>query len=387
MRSSSEAFFARLPAFAGFRGVLDDAHYVPVPQDWSLAVADVVGSTAAIRAGRYREVNFAGAAVICAVQNAAGSRAMPFAFGGDGAVLPIAPDEADGVREALARTRGWTAAALDLELRTALIPVAAVRAAGHDVRLGRHAVGGTGYAMFAGGGVRWADAELKAGRYTVAPAPAGAEPDLSGLSCRWMPVRSRRGVMLSLIVEPRPASDPDAFRALIAALLETLAGEEREGHPLPAAGPGAPRPLHGTRLELRATRRPRTWAAEQTLAWLSAAARRPVRGFSTTSYRADVAANADFRKFDDALKLTVDVAPATAERLEALLARAARDGTCRHGVHRQQEALITCIIPSMRERDHVHFIDGASGGYALAAAAMKADGNDEGPAAAGPSGS
>lgn len=374
MSGSSEAFFASLPAFTAFDAVLDDAQYVAVPGDWALAVADIVGSTAAIRAGRYREVNFAGAAVICAVQNAVGSRALPFAFGGDGAVLAVAPGETAAVGHALACSRGWTLEALGLELRAALVPVAAVRDAGHDVRLGRHAVGETGYAMFAGGGARWADGELKAGRFAVPPAVPGAEPDLSGLSCRWMPVRSSRGVMLSLIAEPADGARPEAFRALVAALLETLASEEREGHPLLSTGPGAPRPLRGTRLELRATRDVRRWASDHVLAWASAATRRRVGGVGMVRYRADIAANADFRKFDDALKLTVDVAPATAERLEALLAEAGREKTCRFGLHRQEEALITCIVPSMRERDHMHFIDGASGGYALAAAAMKAAG-------------
>jgi hypothetical protein len=43
-------------------------------------------------------------------------------------------------------------------------------------------------------------------------------------------------------------------------------------------------------------------------------------------------------------------------------------------VHRQRAALITCIVPSFMERDHIHFVDGASGGYAAAAAVLKAAG-------------
>lgn len=377
MLTSSEGFFAALPGFTGFDGVLSDEHYMPVPDDWSLAVADVAGSTAAIRAGRYKQVNFAGAAVICAVQNAVGCRAMPFAFGGDGAVVAVAAGEAAAARGALARVRRWAADELELELRTALVPVAAVRAAGHDVRLGRHLVGGAGYAMFAGGGARWADGELKAGSFGVPPAAPGEEPDLTGLSCRWMPVRSRQGVMLSLIAEPAPGADPDAFRRLVSGLLGALRDEERGGHPLPATGPRPPMPFQRLTLELRATHSPRTRAAEEGLAWLSGATGRAVRGYRTRDYRADIAANSDFRKFDDALKLTVDVTPATCTRLEALLADAERAGVSRYGVHRQDEALITCIVPAMRERDHVHFIDGAAGGYALAAAAMK--GRDEAP--------
>jgi hypothetical protein len=33
---------------------------------------------------------------------------------------------------------------------------------------------------------------------------------------------------------------------------------------------------------------------------------------------------------------------------------------------------MTCIVPSPLQRDHVHFVDGASGGYAMAASQLKA---------------
>jgi hypothetical protein len=34
--------------------------------------------------------------------------------------------------------------------------------------------------------------------------------------------------------------------------------------------------------------------------------------------------------------------------------------------------MMTCIVPSVESDDHLHFLDGASGGYALAAKMMKA---------------
>ena len=55
---------------AQIRDVLDEARYVPIPDDWFVALSDVVRSTAAIEQGRYRAVNFAGAAAITAVRNA-----------------------------------------------------------------------------------------------------------------------------------------------------------------------------------------------------------------------------------------------------------------------------------------------------------------------------
>jgi hypothetical protein len=93
--------------------------------------------------------------------------------------------------------------------------------------------------------------------------------------------------------------------------------------------------------------------------------------FDAAVYKTDVAQNTDFRKFDDGLKLTVDITPERAQRLEERLKQASQAGLCRYGLHRQNSALMTCFVPNPFARDHFHFIDGATGGYAMAAANMK----------------
>ena len=82
--------------------------------------------------------------------------------------------------------------------------------------------------------------------------------------------------------------------------------------------------------------------------------------------------NADFRKFEDGLKMTLDCDPATRDALLATLERAQAEGSVRFGMSEQDEAMMTCIVPSFMRDDHVHFIDGAAGGYTLAASRMKA---------------
>jgi hypothetical protein len=70
--------------------------------------------------------------------------------------------------------------------------------------------------------------------------------------------------------------------------------------------------------------------------------------------------------------MTLDCDPASRDRLVAVLDRASDRGTVRYGLHEQSEAMVTCIVPSAVREDHMHFIDGADGGYALAAARIKA---------------
>ena len=89
------------------------------------------------------------------------------------------------------------------------------------------------------------------------------------------------------------------------------------------------------------------------------------------SYKSDVSDNSDFRKFDDGLKMTIDVDRDRLRQLESLLEDAAAKGICRYGLHKQDNALITCFVINPMQRDHMHFIDGGAGGYALAAAQLK----------------
>jgi hypothetical protein len=82
--------------------------------------------------------------------------------------------------------------------------------------------------------------------------------------------------------------------------------------------------------------------------------------------------NSDFRKYDDGLRMILDCTPDLEKALEHRLVAAASAGTIRYGLHRQDAAMMTCFTPSALRSDHVHFIDGARGGYASAATALKA---------------
>src|SRR5271169_364361 len=213
--SDTSSFYATLPVQRGFRSLMDPARYAPLPDDWSVGIADVVQSTKAIAEQRYKAVNMAGAAVIASVTNALGDREFPFVFGGDGASFAVAPDDHEKARAALAATAAWTDSELGLTLRVALMPVGEIRKAGFDVRIARHAPSANvSYAMFSGGGLAWADGAVKRGSFAVAPAPPGSWPDLTGLSCRFQEFRAAQGLILSLIVLPAPGADSAAFRAL-----------------------------------------------------------------------------------------------------------------------------------------------------------------------------
>jgi hypothetical protein len=93
MTAATAEFTRSLPVGSEFRTVLDDDLYRPVPDDWLIAVSDVVGSRKAIAAGQYKAVNMAGVAVISALMNALDTQTLPYIFGGDGAAILCSPAE------------------------------------------------------------------------------------------------------------------------------------------------------------------------------------------------------------------------------------------------------------------------------------------------------
>ena len=379
MAEGSERFYGSIAVFRGFGKLMDPTLYSPLPDDWSIGVADIVESTRAIAEARYKAVNMAGAAVIASVTNALDGREFPFVFGGDGASFAVSPDDLERAREALAATAIWVKDDLNLELRVALVPVAAVRAQGLDVRVARFGPSpNLSYAMFSGGGLGWAEAAMKRGEFAVPAAPSGTQPDLTGLSCRFEEIPSVRGLILSVLIVPARSADPASFRRLIEDVIALVERSPDAGRPVPPGGPPLRWPPAGVDFEARAARggsllKRRARVLAQTLfAYFVMRSGISVGGFVPKTYVQQVVENSDFRKYDDGLRMILDCTPQLERELMQRLAAAAAGGIARYGLHRQDAAMMTCFTPSALRSDHVHFIDGARAGYASAATALKA---------------
>lgn len=379
-QSTAAAFYQSVPVLSDFAQVADERHYVPVPSTWVLGVSDVMGSTKAIEAGQYKTVNMVGASMISAAMNAFGHRDFPFVFGGDGAGLAISPEHEPALRDAMARTQTWAKEETGLEIRAAIIPVSEIRNAGHDLKVAKfQAAPSVTYAMFSGGGITWADAEMKADHYAVVPAPPGAQPDLTGLSCRWTPIKSKNGVILSVLALPAGEGTSARFARLVRDVLDLLHELDRDGHPVPVNAHELVWPPAGLDLEVAATRGRKTRLRRKVellghslFQWVLDRTGKTAGRYDPMEYRRELSRNSDFRKFDDGLRLTVDCTEELAKRIETRLAVAHTTGVAIYGVYRQDAALMTCLVPSAVSDDHMHFIDGGGGGYAQAARMLKA---------------
>ena len=183
---------------------------------------------------------------------------------------------------------------------------------------------------------------------------------------------------MSLIVKPAPGVSAARFSEVTS---ETIAVLEDTAHmnPVPVDGPEVRWPTSTIALQSRIAgkKAPAWWQSvcvlgTTALAWLVFKLGIRIGDFDADRYRREIAVNTDFRKFDDGLIMTVDCSINTAERVRTILDEAAAKGVVLFGLHLQDEALMTCVVPSVRALDHLHFVDGGGGGYALAARQLKA---------------
>ncbi len=206
--SGSASFYDTLTPMREPGQVFDARHYVSVPEDWFLAVSDIQGSTAAVATGQHSDVNFAAAAMIASLNNLCGG-VIPYQFGGDGAVALVPPEHAAKARTSLAQIRRFALQEFKLNLRVGLAPVSEIVKRNAEVRVGRYEPApSSAYAVFLGNGVELMESSVKgrgdqslAALAMIGDADDNNEPpDLTGLSCRWTPLRSARGKMLALVM-------------------------------------------------------------------------------------------------------------------------------------------------------------------------------------------
>ena len=88
-------------------------------------------------------------------------------------------------------------------------------------------------------------------------------------------------------------------------------------------------------------------------------------------YKEVLTANTDCRKFDDMLRMVISGTADQRAALDEYLQGRRAAGRLVYGVHCAPRALMTCMVFSY-SGEHIHFVDGADGGYALAAKGLKA---------------
>lgn len=380
---SHDRFYADLPVFDRFERFADPEVYREVPASWSVLVLDVEGSTKAIAAGRYKEVNSLGVAGIVSVSNALRGVEFPYCFGGDGATMLVPASAAEAARAAAGQAVALGRDVFGLGMRAGMVPVEVLRSANAPVRVARFRLSDSAtLAMLDGGGIPLAETWVKepGSRYGIAAAAAADAACFEGFQCRWSPIPSRRGRVVSLLVSLEEAPGAGCYADVVTGIERAVGRSLEELCPLEEDRLRLARGWRALESDARVAtgrgsgvrhvlHRITTWVGLR-LGSLLFRTGWKLGGFDGSAYRREVVTHTDYRKYDAVLRMILDLTPEEVAALRGFLEEGRHAGRWIHGLHESDAALMTCFVRDFGG-GHLHFLDGADGGYALAALEMK----------------
>jgi len=389
--ASTRTFYKDLQAVPAGDGLCDIALHRQIPDDWCVVIVDIVGSTKAIERGQYKDVNMVSASSITAVLNAVGREDVAYIFGGDGATLLIPSAIVFEVAAALYGTRQLAKEGFGLDMRAGIVFAEELRKLNAPVRVAKTEVSpGVYQSAMSGEGINLAEKLVKGEtgqQYDIetlfaAKVLASRKADFSGIECRWQPLQNRNGVDLSVIVLARQGDDAQKAKLYREILDEIgkICGEASGWKPVAVENLKVTN--NPSRLTGEATVRTAGQGKGERLKYLvnlffltlvgkaCFAFGLKVKTFDGKTYRQATAQNNDYIKFDNTLRIIMDVSVEQQGELASYLDGLVQQQKVFYGIHAASSALMTCMVFDYTSQ-HFHFVDGSDGGYALAAKQLK----------------
>ncbi len=384
----TEDFYKNVTPLQRFSDVADFSRYERAPDDWYIIVTDIKGSTIAVNEGRYKEVNAVGAASIIAVLNIARDIDIPFVFGGDGATVLIPPSLVEPAKGALVAARNLAKEYFNMELRVGMVPIKDIPK-DVEIRVAKFQASPHYFqAMFCGNGIVAAEKLIKTApasetnsQYEI-PTTVKSNGQFKGFECRWNDIMSPHGETISLLVKVTKGEILEratTYRTVLETI-EAIYGSEADYHPITADALHlvTETPRLNTETYIRAGHknylarfwyRRKLWFTDLYVNW-AMKANRTQNDFNLAVYKTLLVATCDYRKYDDALRMVIAGTTAMSTELTVYLENLHQQGKIAYGTFITDRALMTCLVFE-RYGKQVHFIDGADGGYTMAAKGFK----------------
>ena len=384
--TDTENFYANLPVLEDFVDITHSENFYKVPKDWAVIITDIADSTKAIERGKYKDVNLLGACSIIVILNLVGELEIPFVFGGDGASILIPPKFIADAERALLAVQKMAVEEFNLNLRIGIVPMEAI-ASNYDLKIAKLRISDNYIqAILRGGGISYATRLVKdkatSSLYSPKTNHKYAIADFSGLECRWQDIPTRHEEIISLIVQvtaPSQTQIDNLYREVINQI-DLIYGKDTECHPVVTEN--LQLAFRGKSLlsETRVFAASHGWIKQTLYLWKIRLINLlglflmtfdiKTGSFNWGDYKQIVSEATDFKKFDDVLRMVISGKTKQRHKLTEYLEKKFQEGRLVYGFHVSDRALMTCLVFE-RDGRQVHFIDGADGGYALAAKQMK----------------
>jgi hypothetical protein len=379
---NSNEFYNSLTTVPSFRKVSDHSLYTPLPDDWYIALADIRGSTDAIRNGKYKEVNMAGASIIAALNNFyEKENLLPYLFGGDGSMIVLPNENIDKVKGIMAFCKKAVMDAYNLEMAVGIISMKEIRELGHDISLARLRLSDIiDQTIFWGSGVTFAEDYIKDHNTLENVEPI--EADFSGLECRWNQIPSDKDEVAAYIIQAVGQNNMESVEIYDKCFkkIESVYGNDEAFHPIREDALKMTENPLSLGIEWKLRTQPPTLLKKikhaammifQLITGLYLMKfKKKTSATDWGDYKPDLVRHADYKKFGDGLRFVA--AGTVQQRMEmtAFLDEMFRKKKLVYGVHPSFAAMVTCFVRNYQS-DHIHFVDGTDGGYAKASQELK----------------
>ncbi|MFT3934508.1 MAG: DUF3095 family protein [Chitinophagaceae bacterium] len=379
MAESSEKFYQQLALQkTSLSTLLLQANaFHAVPEDWSVIITDIKRSTQAVQEGRHENVNFIATGCIVAVMNIAlrENIDLPFFFGGDGATFIVPPSLVDKAMKALLLYRERTRENFELELRTGVVPVKDIYQKNIPLRICKFCFSESfPIPIVLGEGLMYAESIVKGEQYMLSLLPsADTLLDLEGMQCRWdriPPPTNQQEVVTLLIIARQGAAQHIVFSEALQAM-DTIYGSPKTRQPVSVAKLRLKTTFTRMRQEMN-TRIGKIKYLGVFYLWLiSVLGKLYFKTKKGKEYLAQLVEMCDTLVIDGRINTVITGTLQQRNQLIQVLDKMEASEKILYGMFISNSCVMSCYVKDMKN-DHIHFVDGAEGGYTKAAGMLKA---------------
>lgn len=375
---SHELFYNRLPVNQlTLSELLTEEHlFYRIPANWHVLITDVKDSTLAVKEGRHETVNLVATASMVAVLNIAYKQniTIPFFFGGDGATFIVPPVILEAALKALLQHQENTKSNFDLELRVGHVAVADIYNKGCQLLISKLKTSDLfSIPVVLGNGLAHAEKIIKGDDYLLANLSADEGMlDMSGFECSWDRIKppEHYDEVVSLLVLARDAAQQAVTFKKVANIIDNVYGEPEKRKPITVSKLKLKRTVQKISNEMRGK------FGRFNLLYFTGTWLKLLMGplyFKTKSgkrYLNQLVQLSDTLVIDGRISTVISGTAAQRRELEKELDRLETEGAILYGLYVSRESVLSCYVQSLNEK-HVHFVDGADGGYTRAAMMLK----------------
>ena len=350
--------------------------FFEVPKDWHVIITDIKGSTGAVLTGASQNVNYIATGSIVTVLNLAfkAKIVVPFFFGGDGATFLVPDVLVELAVKKLMAYQSNVMQTFGLDLRVGSIPVEEIYKQGYKISLSKYGL--TKFfsiPVILGDGLSYAEDVIKDEFYKLDQASGSLEDfDLDGMQCRWdqiSPPADLQEILTLLIAAPEVDKQALAFSKVLRAIDE-IYGSVRKRQPISVEKLKLNTTYNRIKTEMR-NRIGKIKFFELLQTWFVTSF--GPRYFLTNHgkrYLNRLVEMSDTLVMDGKINTVISGTELQRSQLFKVLDDLEKAGEIFYGFHISNASVMSCYVRDMKD-DHIHFVDGAEGGYTKAAGILK----------------